>query len=89
MESITKGVYYHFRHYNKTIENIGCFNNAPKNINKKNLFNNYDNIVDMSCYKLEVIKDDFHLRSYGQTSKDDTIPEVLFLKHDGFLGVIG
>ncbi|ETB59618.1 pantothenate kinase, variant [Plasmodium yoelii 17X] len=89
MESITKGVYYHFRHYNKTIENIGCFNNAPKNINKKNLFNNYDNIVDMSCYKLEVIKDDFHLRSYGQMSKDDTIPEVLFLKHDGFLGVIG
>lgn len=64
MESITNGVYYHFRHYNKTIENIGCFNNTSTNINKKKLFNNYDNILDMTFYKHEDIKGDFHLRSY-------------------------
>ncbi|SCM07660.1 pantothenate kinase, putative [Plasmodium chabaudi adami] len=90
MESIAKGVYYHFHNYSKPVENSGCFNNASKNINKKNLFNNYGNIVDLSGYKHEDIKDNSHLGSYAQMSNDnDTLPEVLFLKHDGFLGVIG
>ncbi|CAD2093479.1 pantothenate kinase, putative [Plasmodium vinckei brucechwatti] len=89
MESITNGVYYHSRHYSKHVENSECFNNVSNNINKRNLFNNYGNIADLSGYKHEDIKDNFHLGSYAQMDNNDTLPEVLFLKHDGFLGVIG
>ncbi|KEG03125.1 pantothenate kinase, putative [Plasmodium vinckei vinckei] len=79
MESIANGVYYHFHHYSKHVENVG----------KHNLFNNCGDIVDLSGYKHEDIKDNFHLGSYVPMDNNGTLPEVLFLKHDGFLGVIG
>ncbi|SPJ12599.1 pantothenate kinase, putative [Plasmodium sp. DRC-Itaito] len=88
MESLTHGVYYYYLHFNSKvngvdkINDVNLNNNIAKNTIKRELYNIKDihfNDEDMNSYL-----------SYNYRLKDNEIlPQVLFPKHDGFLGALG
>ncbi|SOV82616.1 pantothenate kinase, putative [Plasmodium sp. gorilla clade G3] len=88
MESLTHGVYYYYLHFNSKmngvnkINDINLKNNIAKNTIKRELYNIKDihfNDEDMNSFL-----------SYHYKFQDkETLPQVLFPKHDGFLGALG
>ncbi|SOV18866.1 pantothenate kinase, putative [Plasmodium gaboni] len=88
METLTHGVYYYYLHFNSkmnevdNINDINLNNNAAKNTIKRELYNCKDNNFKDKFMNIYL--------SYQYKLKDkDILPQVLFPKHDGFLGALG
>ncbi|CZT99913.1 pantothenate kinase 1 [Plasmodium falciparum NF54] len=88
MESLTHGVYYYYLHFNSKmngvdkINDINLKNNIAKNTIKRELYNVKDihfNDKDMNSY----------LSYHYKLQDKEILPQVLFPKHDGFLGALG
>ncbi|CRG95720.1 pantothenate kinase, putative [Plasmodium gallinaceum] len=92
MESLTYGVYYYYFHYHSRRNNS---DNSVNNKIRQNIFKNTYEKKEDQMKNLHYSNK--HLNTclscdFDGTNKDvndDCLPEVLFLKHDGYLGAIG
>ncbi|KAI4835796.1 pantothenate kinase 1 [Plasmodium brasilianum] len=92
MESLTNGVYYYYRYYGLNTTEV-CDTPDDKQINNMRIREDKDK--DNARYdKKNAYKQVSPYPSHYSSNDDKTIstgqlPEVLFLKHDAFLGAIG
>ncbi|VWU49427.1 pantothenate kinase, putative [Hepatocystis sp. ex Piliocolobus tephrosceles] len=97
MKSLTHGVYYHFLNYNKcTME---CTNNSndyvTNNIqitNTKLKCNSWGDNKPFNKYIKRCFSSSHSCNKHMENDlmkEEEKLPEVMFFKHDGFLGAIG
>ncbi|GAW83015.1 pantothenate kinase [Plasmodium gonderi] len=94
MESLTLGVHYYYMHYKKNQGgNYTPFKNNPAVGESKNVILlehstcRWQRNVNMTSKQCQFHNSEHTYRE--EIHKDVLLPDVLFLKHDGFLGVIG
>ncbi|SBT72310.1 pantothenate kinase, putative [Plasmodium malariae] len=102
MESLTNGVYYYYRYYglnttevcdtpdDKQINNMRIRKDKDKDNARYDKKNAYKQVSPYSLYEVIFFLFFFFFKSNDdKTISTGQLPEVLFLKHDAFLGAIG